>query len=91
MQALFAAIFHSCRSTIVLYLCYRMEIFSWFKYHLLGCLLIVGYFGIKPVEGRRIRGFSMTSLNGRERGYSLASQGGMVNDDDVEMMERTEK
>lgn len=30
----------------------------------------------------------MSSLNGRERGYSLASQGEMVNDD-VEMMERT--
>ena len=50
--------------------------------------LTAGYFGIKPLDGRRLRGFSLTSLNGRERGYSLASQGGMTGED-VEMMERT--
>jgi hypothetical protein len=55
---------------------------------LLQTFLIAGYFGITPIDGRRIRGFSLTSLNGRERGYSLASQGGMA-DEDVEMMERT--
>jgi hypothetical protein len=52
-------------------------------------MLIVGFFGIKPDEGRRIRGFSLSSLTGRERGYSLASQGESLTNEDIEMMERT--
>ena len=50
---------------------------------------MAGYFGIKPPENRRLRGFSVTSFPGRERGYSLASQGqGDMGDEDFEMMEQ---
>jgi hypothetical protein len=51
--------------------------------------LIAGFLGIKPLDGGRLRGYSLTSLNGRDRGYSLASQGGGLNQEEVEMMERT--
>ena len=91
---------YSCGSTVILHLRDRLETFPWPAYHHSHTILIAGYLGIKPVDGRRIRGFSLTSLNGRERGYSLASlngrergyslasQGGMTSED-VEMMERT--
>jgi len=52
--------------------------------------LTVGYIGIKPVDDRRLRGYSLTSLTGRGRGYSLTSQGHDVEmADDIEMTERT--
>ena len=43
--------------------------------------LMVGYLGIEPDEGGRMGGYSLTSLTGRERGYSLASQGHSIHDD----------
>jgi hypothetical protein len=53
-------------------------------------LLMIGFFGVEPTDTRRVRGYSFTSLPGRERGYSLASQGvGNMANDDIEMMERT--
>ena len=79
--------FYSCGGTFVLHLRHGMETFPWTPYYSLQAFLITGYFGIKPIDGRRVRGFSLNSLNGRERGYSLASQGGMTAED-IEMMER---
>lgn len=52
--------------------------------------LIVGYLGIKPVDDGRLRGYSLTSLTERGRGYSLTSQGhDVAMADDMEMTERT--
>jgi len=51
--------------------------------------LTVGYLGIKPIDNVRLRGYSLTSLTGRERGYSLTSQGHEVEmANDIEMTER---
>lgn len=41
----------------------------------LNALLMAGYFGIKPVDRPRLRGYSLASSTGRERGYSLTSLG----------------
>ena len=67
-----------------------MEAFPWFTYVLLVIHLILGLFGVQPRERRRHRGFSITSLTGRERGYSLASQGhGEETNEDIEMTQRS--
>ena len=51
--------------------------------------LTVGYLGIKPIDNVRLRGYSLTSLTERERGYSLTSQGHEVEmARDIEMTER---
>jgi len=65
-----------------------MEAYSWSGYFHWKTVLISGYFGIEPPATRRLRGFSLTSVAEQEPGYSLASQGGM-NNEDIEMMERT--
>ena len=50
--------------------------------------LNTGYLGIKPVENRRLRGYSLSNLTERERGYSLTSQGHEVEmATDIEMTE----
>jgi hypothetical protein len=66
-----------------------METLPWFTYKILKVVLIVGYLGIKPVNDGRLRGYSLTSLTERERGYSLTSQGHEVEmNNDIEMTER---
>jgi hypothetical protein len=90
LQALFAAIF-----ILVGVPLYYVFITGWryipgLRMEPIIPVLTAGYFGIKPQEGTRLRGFSLTSINGRDRGYSLASQGhGRMSSEEVEMTQRT--
>ena len=89
LQALFAAIFILAGVPL-----YYIFITGWryipgLRIQLFLLELRAGYLGIKPTEGKRLRGFSLTSINGRDRGYSLASQGrGRMSTEEVEMTER---
>jgi len=89
LQALFAAIFILAGVPL-----YYIFITGWryipgLRIQLFLLELRAGYLGIKPTEGKILRGFSLTSINGRDRGYSLASQGrGRMSTEEVEMTER---
>jgi hypothetical protein len=89
LQALFAAIFIFAGVPLYYIFITGWRHFPGLRITSLTISLIIGFLGIKPVDGGRIRGYSLTSLTGRDRGYSLASQGRGLNNEEVEMMERT--
>ena len=90
LQALFAAAFIVVGVPLYYIFVTGWRYFPGLRTSSVNFVVTVEFLGIKPPEGRRLRGFgSITSLPGRERGYSLASQGqGSFRHEDFEMMER---
>ena len=79
---------HACGNTVILFIYCGVEVIPGIKYRPSSRILMVELFGIQPVNERRTRGWSISSIVRRNGGYSLTDQepGGLTSQD-VEMRE----